>query len=327
MTRTEANRPGILDGVLSKMNMGVVVLDEAFRVVLWNSWMARHSGHDTAAVVGQDFFAVFPDLQGKRMDSAIRHALHDNFPSVLSQTLHKAPLALFASAAAREKGERLQQTVAVTPLAVAEFGRLCLIQITDVTAAVKRERLLREQALELRSQSYSDGLTGIANRRHFDVAMDKETRRAKRSGSGLSLIMIDIDCFKAYNDHYGHQQGDDTLIKVAGALAKMLQRPADLIARYGGEEFAVILPETDAAQSLRLAEAMRETVVALQIAHAKAAYAPHVTISIGVATHEANDTGDIVKLLGSADRALYMAKHAGRNRVVMNGAAEDEAAS
>lgn len=322
MTRIEANRPGILDGVLSKMNMGVVVLDEAFRVVVWNSWMARYSGHDAAAVVGQDFFAVFPDLQGKRMDSAIRQALNDNFPSVLSQTLHKAPLALFASAPAREKGERLQQTVAVTPLNVADIGRLCLIQITDVTAAVKREALLREQALELRSQSLSDGLTGIANRRHFDVAMDKELRRAKRAGTPLSLLMLDIDCFKSYNDYYGHQQGDDTLIRVAAELAKKLQRPADLIARYGGEEFAVILPEMDAAQSVKMAEAMRAAIAALQIAHAKAEHAPYVTISIGVATRSADDAADGQQLLGSADKALYMAKHAGRNRVMMHGAGD-----
>jgi diguanylate cyclase (GGDEF)-like protein len=318
MSEGDSRRLGILESVLSKMNMGAVVLDHARRVVVWNCWMENFSQLPAADVAGQDFFVLFPELTGKRLDGAVRQAINDNFPSVLSQTLHKAPLPLFAGDAARAAGERLQQAVAVTPLEVEGLPRHCLIQVNDVSVAVNRERLLRDQALELRSQTFSDGLTGIANRRHFDVAMEKEIRRAKRAGTPLSLLMIDIDAFKAYNDHYGHQQGDDTLIKVATALAQLLQRPLDLIARYGGEEFAAILPEMDAQQSVNMAETMRKAVAALQIPHEKAGHADHVTISIGVATHTASDAGDIPYLLGAADRALYSAKHAGRNRVAMH---------
>ncbi len=318
MMAAPENRLGMLDSVLAAMNMGTVVLDHTRRVLVWNRWMALHSALAAEAVIGEDFFSLFPDLAGKRIDSAVTQALRDNFPSVLSQTLHKAPFALYVNDAARDADERMQQAVAVTPLTVAGAARMCLIQITDVSVAVTRERLLRDQALELRSQSYSDGLTGIANRRHFDVAMEKEIRRAKRAGTPLSLLMIDIDSFKAYNDHYGHQQGDDTLIKVAGALARLLQRPLDLIARYGGEEFAVVLPEMDTAQSLAMAETMRAAVAALAIPHAKAGHADHVTISIGVATHDAAHLSEIAHLVGAADRALYSAKHGGRNRVAMH---------
>jgi diguanylate cyclase (GGDEF)-like protein len=307
---------GMLASVLGAINLGTVVLDHARRVVVWNRWMSQHSDLPADSVVGQDFFLLFPELSGKRIDSAVRQALRDNFPSVLSQTLHKAPFALFVNPAARAAGERMQQAVAVTPLDVPGLARHCLIQITDVSVAVHRERLLRDQALELRSQTFSDGLTGIANRRHFDVAMEKEMRRAKRSGTPLSLLMIDIDSFKPYNDHYGHQQGDDTLIKVAHALATMLQRPADLIARYGGEEFAVILPEMTAEHSQALAEKMRERIAALRIPHEKAELTGYVTVSIGLATHALEHPNDIAVLLGEADRALYMAKGAGRNRVV-----------
>ncbi|WP_426107522.1 diguanylate cyclase domain-containing protein [Massilia sp. TSP1-1-2] len=314
MLTADSDRLSVLESVLHAMNVGAIVLDNACRVLVWNSWMVRHAGHAAAAVMGQDFFALFPELQGKRIEGAVRQALRDNFPSVLSQTLHKAPFSLYTSAATRVSGELMQQAVAVTPLSVPGAARLCLIQITDVSVAVARERLLRDQALELRSQTFSDGLTGIANRRHFDVAIEKEVRRAKRSGTPLSLLMIDIDYFKAYNDHYGHQQGDDCLIKVAGALAQMLQRPADLIARYGGEEFAVILPEMDGEQSARMAEAMRQKIVGMQLPHAKSEHGEHVTVSIGVATHR-GETGDIAYLVGAADRALYAAKHAGRNRV------------
>jgi diguanylate cyclase (GGDEF)-like protein/PAS domain S-box-containing protein len=314
MMATDSKRLDVLEGVLHAMHIGAVVLDADARVLVWNHWMDRHSGYPAESVVGQDFFVLFPELKGKRIDGAVRQALRDNFPSVLSQTLHKAPFPLYTSAASRAAGELMQQAVAVTPLEVTGVPRLCLIQITDVSVAVARERLLRDQALELRSQTFSDGLTGIANRRHFDVAMEKEIRRAKRSGTPLSLLMIDIDYFKAYNDHYGHQQGDDCLIKVAGALAQMLQRPLDLIARYGGEEFAVILPEMDSEQSMRMAEAMRQTIVGMQLPHAQAGQGAHVTVSLGLATHT-GELGDTAYLVGAADRALYSAKRAGRNRV------------
>jgi diguanylate cyclase (GGDEF)-like protein len=316
MMQIETNRLGMLESVLGALSTGAVVLDHDRRVVLWNDWMKRYSGQGAADVLGNDFLDVFPDLKGKRIESAVQQALHDNFPAVLSQTLHKAPFALFASAASRQLGERMQQTVAVTPLEVDGEARHCLIQITDVSVAVGRERLLREQALELRSQTFSDGLTGIANRRQFDVTMEKEIRRAKRAGTPLSLMMIDIDSFKPYNDHYGHQMGDDALVKVASALARMLQRPADLIARYGGEEFAVVLPEMDALQSRKMAEAMRLRVASLDIPHEKAGNTDRVTVSIGLATLSAGVQSNIADLLGAADRALYAAKHAGRNCVV-----------
>ena len=316
MTQTDAHRLGMLDSVLGAVNLGAVVLDHERHVVLWNRWMAQHSGLAAEAVLGQDFFALLPELRNKRIDSAVQQALRDNFPAVLSQTLHKAPLPLFANAGARAAGERMQQAVAVTPLDVAGQARHCLIQVTDVSVAVTRERLLRDQALELRSQTFSDGLTGIANRRHFDVAMEKEIRRAKRAGTPLSLLMIDIDFFKAYNDHYGHQQGDDTLVRVARALAEMLERPLDLIARYGGEEFAAILPEMDANQSLQMAEAMRARIAELAMEHSGGAPSGQVTISIGIATRTADSAAEVPALIGAADRALYMAKRAGRDRVV-----------
>lgn len=311
-----AQRLSMLESVLGAINLGAVVLDGERRVVLWNRWMARHSGHPAEAVLGRAFFALFPELAGKRLESAVGQALRDNFPAVLSQTLHKAPLPVFDDAAAMASGIRMQQAVQVTPIEVAGAARHCLIQVSDVTVAVKREQLLREQALELRSQSYSDGLTGIANRRHFDVAMEKEIRRAKRAGTPLSLLMIDIDCFKAYNDHYGHQQGDESLVKVALALAGMLQRPLDLIARYGGEEFGAILPELDAQHSMQLAEMMRLRVAALAIPHSNAGAAQHVTVSIGVATRSAEHPLEAAQLIGAADRALYMAKRSGRDRVM-----------
>ncbi len=307
----------LLRSVLSAISLGTIVLDPERRVVLWNAWMAQHSGHPAELMLGRDLFETYPDMVGKRIEVAVRQALHDNFRSLLSQTLHKAPLPLYSDAAARARDERIQQAVSVTPLSVDGGVRHCLIQISDVSVAVGRERQLREQAMVLRSQTFSDGLTGIANRRHFDMAIEKELRRSKRTGAALSLLMIDIDYFKAYNDHYGHQLGDECLIKVADTLSKLLQRPTDLIARYGGEEFAVILPDTDASHAVSVAEMMRAKMVELAIAHVDSASARHVTVSIGIATRCPQHAVEVPQLIGSADRALYAAKRAGRNKVIV----------
>ena len=310
----DAHRLKVLRSVLAAVNLGAVVIDADGRVVLWNAWMSRHSSLAQEDVVGAELLAACPELRGGRVDSAIGQALRDNFASVLSQSLNKAPFALHASAAAAARGERLQQAVEITPIEVEGAPRHCLIQISDVSVAVAREKLLREQAMVLRSQTFADGLTGIANRRHFDVALEKEHRRAKRGGAALSLLMIDIDHFKAYNDHYGHQKGDQCLIQVAAGLAGTLKRPCDLMARYGGEEFAVILPELDIDQAGQIAETIRARALELAIPHERSGDVPYVTVSIGVTSQPPGAPVDIEALIGAADRALYQAKNAGRNR-------------
>ena len=144
--------------------------------------------------------------------------------------------------------------------------------------------------------------------------MEKEIRRAKRAGTPLSLLMIDIDAFKAYNDHYGHQQGDHSLIKVSGALSQMLQRPLDMIARYGGEEFAVLLEGVGRDHALAAAERLRQAIAAVKVTCGEDIIAP--TASVGVARLSPGDT-QFDQLLIRADRALYRAKAQGRNRVVI----------
>jgi diguanylate cyclase (GGDEF)-like protein len=310
-----AHRLSLLESVLCAVNVGAIVLDGERRIVVWNSWLERHSNLPWDQVLGREFFAIFPELRGQRVDTAIQQALYNNFPSLLSQTLNKAPFPLYPQPGAPES-ERLQQAVEVTPLAVGGTPRHCLIQITDVSLAVAREKLLREQAMVLRSQTFSDGLTGIANRRHFDVAIEKEQRRAKRGGQPLSLLMIDIDHFKAYNDHYGHQKGDQCLIQVAAALASMLKRPCDLMARYGGEEFAMILPDTDVEQAMLVGEQLRKRALELALPHERnLGELRQVTVSIGITTQAPDLPVEIDTLINAADRALYRAKRNGRNRI------------
>ena len=305
----------LMQSVLDTIEVGAIVLDSCHQVMLWNRWMSQHSGVACNEALHRNFFDLFPDQRGKRLDGAILQALDNNMPSLLSQTLNRWPLPLYTSKAEAELGERMQQALTVTPINMEGAERHCLIQVSDVSAAVQRENLLREQAMALRSQTLLDDLTGVANRRHFDVAIDREARRARRTGSPLSLMMLDIDFFKAYNDHYGHQQGDACLEAVSAALATMQQRPADLFARYGGEEFSVILPDTPGETAMQMARAMCRKVRDLHIPH-EASQAPHklITISIGVASTDTGQLREVYELINAADRALYQAKACGRDR-------------
>jgi diguanylate cyclase (GGDEF)-like protein len=167
----------------------------------------------------------------------------------------------------------------------------------------------------LQRLSLHDGLTGVANRRRFEEVLATEWRRASRSGESISLAMIDIDTFKAFNDTYGHQAGDDCLKEVAYTLDDSIQRAGDLLARYGGEEFAVILPGSDIQQAAAFAEILKKRVEERRIRHERSTVSPFLTISIGVASTSFASEGRAVDLVAAADRALYKAKANGKNRV------------
>jgi diguanylate cyclase (GGDEF)-like protein len=162
----------------------------------------------------------------------------------------------------------------------------------------------------------TDPLTGIANRRVFEEALDLEWRRSLRNGTPISLLMIDIDHFKLYNDRYGHMKGDQCLRSVAKALADVTYRAGDIVARYGGEEFVIVLPGASLDQARIFGERAAEAVRALAIPHDRSSTAPHVTVSIGI-SGEPTPLADYATILSIADQALYQAKRAGRNQVAV----------
>ena len=179
---------------------------------------------------------------------------------------------------------------------------------------------LEEKNETLEMLSCLDGLTGIANRRRFDEFMENEWKRARREKAVIAMILVDVDYFKAYNDNYGHQKGDDTLKLVANTLASVLNRPADLLARYGGEEFVIVLPDTDADGAVKMAERFRHAVLDMKIPHDFANGADYLTISLGVSACFPDRPGASQELLiEKTDKALYAAKEQGRNRVVKGG--------
>jgi len=183
--------------------------------------------------------------------------------------------------------------------------------IRDLVAGI-----LDDEGFSTRTARDSDSaLAEIANRRRFDEFIDHEWRRALRNSSPLSMIMIDIDFFKAFNDTYGHQHGDDCLRRVAGALNVGLHRPGDLAARYGGEEFAVVLAGANRAGAVVVAETLRAKVEALAIPHAGSRVSDRITISLGVGTTVPAAESAPSALIAVADRALYHAKRVGRNAI------------
>jgi two-component system chemotaxis family response regulator WspR len=185
-------------------------------------------------------------------------------------------------------------------------------------ALLESQKKLHAANKALEALSSLDGLTGIANRRHFDKNIHQEWQRAIRNATSMSLLMIDIDFFKNFNDTYGHQGGDFCLKEIANLIKESEKRSTDLAARYGGEEFGLVLPETGAEGALEIANNLLAQVREKNIAHRNSAAADHVTISIGVATciPERGSSHDL--LIKAADTALYEAKNSGRNQAVVN---------
>ncbi|MGI0489169.1 diguanylate cyclase domain-containing protein [Pantanalinema rosaneae CENA516] len=211
---------------------------------------------------------------------------------------------------------------------LADYSHTLERQVQERTLALKQEIAERKKAeialrrlnLELEHLVTLDGLTQVANRRQFDAYLTQEWNRAIREQSPLSLILCDVDYFKAYNDHYGHQKGDECLYQIAQAMSLLVKRPTDLVARYGGEEFGIILPYTDAAGAYVVAETIRQGIAHLKLSHAQSAVNGYVTLSLGVATIV--PTLDLLPdvLITAADTALYRAKHQGRDCTVFDAA-------
>ncbi|MEQ1505724.1 MAG: diguanylate cyclase [Myxococcota bacterium] len=184
-----------------------------------------------------------------------------------------------------------------------------------VTLRIKLHLKLKQQVDALRTVAGTDGLTQLANRRVIDDALEREWRSARRSGQPLSLIMVDVDYFKNYNDAYGHPAGDECLRTIARLLRDSARRPRDLVGRYGGEEFVVLMPDTPESGARHVGAELRATIAAAAIPHCASGVAPHVTISVGVASAVSSDAIDARGLVEAADKALYTAKQLGRDRV------------
>ncbi|MBU0731197.1 MAG: diguanylate cyclase [Proteobacteria bacterium] len=176
-------------------------------------------------------------------------------------------------------------------------------------------RQLEEANRTLQRFSYMDGLTSVSNRRYFDDTLKKEWKRAMREKTFISLIMLDIDFFKAYNDYYGHQGGDECLKQVAVMLSDAIKRASDFVARYGWEEFVLVLPNTNLEGAITVAENVKKELAALHLKHERSSVSDQVTVSMGIASSKPGKGSEQDNLVRDADRALYRAKSEGRDQI------------
>ncbi|MEW6185346.1 MAG: diguanylate cyclase [Thermodesulfobacteriota bacterium] len=268
----------------------------------------------------------FLNLLGiKEKEAALNKKCFDLFPTAMCRT-SACPLEQIRRKKQRIEIELVQETgpaktvpflLTVMPL-FGLAGELVGIveQFKDITQIKNYQQALEKANIELEQLATVDGLTQLANRRVFDERFKTEWKRMKREKKPFSLILCDIDFFKNYNDHYGHQMGDECLQDVAARIKACVRRPADLAARYGGEEFAVLLPDTPFEGGYHLAEKIREAVWEIKRDHARSEAGDRVTLSLGIATLLPSDqTKSPEDLLKAADTALYTSKKTGRNRV------------
>jgi two-component system chemotaxis family response regulator WspR len=270
----------------------------------------------SATVVLQDL--VMPDVDGLTVVRSFRvHPEAQITPIiVLSTRDHPLDKSAAFSAGATDYLVKLPDKIElVARIRAHSKSYLAQVQRDEAYKSLRAmKRQLEETNEALRQMSIVDALTGIANRRRFDEVLENEWARAQRLGTEISIVLIDIDHFKLYNDTCGHLLGDECLRKVATALHGTALRPTDLVGRYGGEEFVVLLPDTPSAGAREVAERMQASVAALALPHPAPAAKGTVTISQGIASMRPGTADDSNMLVSRADAALYRAKRAGRNR-------------
>lgn len=317
---------------LVHLQAGILILDAAGKVVFVNEWFLKRCGLQAPALVGH----TLTDALGGHVKANFLRRLalcqQTGFPAMLSHSLHAPPLPLYMPHLVGHPSAILSQTVHIMPMgkwtALRHDQAYTLVQVTDVTPTVRRESLLRTRADEMQLMARVDALTGVGNRRAFAETLDTEVKAAIRAGTKLGLLMIDIDYFKPYNDHYGHPAGDQCLREVATMLQRVVRRPRDRLARYGGEEFVVLLPGTPLEGVLEVGREVIEQMRQLRLPHAARQGTDIVTLSVGAASIVPRHADDGGTLLRKADDALYEAKAGGRNRLCYAPVAQvDQAAS
>ncbi|MDI1232319.1 MAG: diguanylate cyclase [Methylobacter sp.] len=302
-----------MEDISNVINLGLIVIDADSQILLWNNWIAKHSGINEADALNRPLEQVFSEPMSPAFLSALKNTLAHRLPVVLSTALHRTPLPLYNAFEKNQQQTRMYQSISITPIQSRLDESCSLIQVTDSSTSIKREKMLRSHSEILKKEATTDSLTDICNRRFFDAHYKMAVADAKRQKHCLSIFMVDIDFFKAYNDYYGHIAGDNAIRLVAETLKLQISRATDIVARYGGEEFVLVMPYLPQKIAEQFAEKLRKAVFNLAIPHINSNPFHQITISVGVCTGiPKNDDNPLNK----ADAALYQAKNKGRNQYI-----------
>ena len=291
-----------------QINIGLVIVDRDLKVIFWNNWMAMHSGIKDKEIIGHNLLEFYSNLDSVRFLKNFKSVISFGNLAFFSQKLHKYLFPFNTNTSFDTGFEYMQQNCTMGPMRDKDNGEINSVYLTvqDVTDLASYEKKLVEANM-------LDGLTGVFNRKYLNSVIEKEFERHVRYSRALCFLMLDIDFFKNINDNYGHQFGDFVLKELSARISSAL-RDVDSFGRYGGEEFCCVLPETDIKFAVAVAERLRQVVVGKKFINGSSSI--DVTISIGVSM-SCDKVSTPALLIRSADEALYEAKEAGRNKVVI----------
>jgi two-component system, cell cycle response regulator len=300
----------IMGQVFNASNDGIWAVDKNYKVIRANKKFLDLLNRSADEVIGHKCYELFPEACKNTAQCSMKKIMDGEI------MVEQERILTF------ESKKTIPFMVTTTPLSSLDQSIIGLVEtFADITERKNAERVLQLANQQLERLATEDSLTKVSNRRRFDEYLEIEWSRQARAGAPISLIMCDVDFFKKYNDHYGHQAGDACLKSVAGAIQKRVGRSGDLIARYGGEEFAIVMPDTDLRSALHVAENIREELRMQQIPHDGSSVDSFVTLSCGVASMIPTVNVTPQMLIEKADQGLYRAKRQGRNRVAIFDAA------
>ncbi|MFT6418880.1 diguanylate cyclase [Colwellia sp. 6M3] len=297
----------------NRLNTGILILDNNFKILMWNRFLEVHANKSDKQVIGKSIFTVFPELPKKWFERKLSSVLQLKNQSFCGWEQRHHLFELSHSRPITTDSDFMAQNCTFLPIEVkGEVERICIL-IEDVTDVCHYQTQLNKVLQELALSNRIDGLTQAFNRKHWEECLAAEFSRAQRYKQDLALVMLDLDQFKLLNDTYGHQGGDKVLIDIAEVINGLL-RMGDLFGRYGGEEFAVILPNTGLTGANDVAERIRKAIASNAIEYQDKNI--NATVSIGVAVMDEYDTR-YEDIISRADIALYKAKNLGRNQVCL----------
>jgi diguanylate cyclase len=300
--------------LLGSIEVGIVVLDKDFNVQVWNQFMENHSSIVPGMIQNKNLFEFFPEIDEEWFTRKAAPAFSLKSPVFIIWEQRPYLFHFDCNRPITSQANHMYQNITIFPLAslTGKVEQVCLV-IYDVTDEAVSRLGMQSLNSQLEKVSRVDGLTGLYNRRFWEEQFVMEYKRDKRSESPSALIMLDIDNFKKVNDTYGHPAGDEVIKTLAGIIKKAI-RETDLAGRYGGEEFAVILPDTPVANVEFVAERIRRLVEKCVVVYDEINIS--FTVSIGIAGFK-QTYRDSTQWLDMADKSLYQAKAAGKNRVIL----------